>query len=166
MKRILILFLSIILITGCATEQKEEKKDQKQEEKVGYTIELAGQKIMVGDDFSNIKENLGSDYERQEVESCAFEGMDTIYTYDDYEIYNYHDADKEKIYTITLLNDNITTSEGVKVGNTISDVVNTYGKDYNDAMGAYSYTKGDTILTFIFENDTVISIEYKLNVES
>lgn len=161
MKKIAITLAILLTIVGCG-EKKETKKETPKE---GYSITINGKNLMVGDEFSLSKEALGENYEFQEVESCAFEGKDNIYTYADYEIYGYHDKDVEKIYTITLLTDKISTKEGIKLGSTKEEVVDTYGQDYEDAIGAYTYSKGDTLLTFIFEENEVVSIEYKLNVE-
>lgn len=164
MKKILFLLLCVLCLTACGGENAKEKQ-KVVDDRVGYSLTIEDYKIMVGDDFSSIKGELGENYEFQEVPSCAFEGMDKIYTFSDYEIYNYIDGDVEKIYTITLLNDNISTAEGVKIGSTIDDVVSKYGVDYKDAIGAYTYAKGKTLLTFIFDNNSVISIEYKLDIE-
>lgn len=161
MKKFLIIFTVLILVTGCGnTSSKDTKK-----ESTGYEINIKGKDISVGSEFSIIKDLLGEDFEYQEIESCAFEGKDSIYTYDNLEIYNYHDKDIEKIYTITLLDDTISTKEGIKIGSTIVEMKKTYGHDYEETIGAYVYTKDNTILTFITEDDIVTSIEYKLNID-
>ena len=163
MRKFLLLLLCVFCITGCGNEKENGKN--KIQEKEDYFFNVMDKKVFVGDDYSLIKEQLGNNYEFQEVPSCAFVGMDKIYTFDDYEFYNYVDNGVEKIYTITLLNDNVTTNEGIKIGSSVSEVVSTYGNGYTDAIGAYTYAKGDTLLTFIFNDDKVISIEYKLNIE-
>lgn len=166
MKKVLVLMLGILLLTGCGASNADENKAKAREtDRVGYSITLNGVEMMVGDEFSKVSSKLGKDYQYQEVETCAFEGMDKIYTYPDYEIYNYHEDGVEKIYTITLSTENVATDEGIRVGDTISDVISKYGDDYEDVAGAYTYTKGDTLLTFIFDEEAVTSIEYKIQLE-
>jgi hypothetical protein len=163
MRKFLLLLLCIFCITGCGPEKENEKN--KIHEKEDYFITVMDKKVFVGDDYSLIKTQLGNNYEIQEVPSCAFEGMDKIYTFDNYEFYIYVVNGIEKIYTITLLSDQVSTNDGIKIGSSVSDVVSKYGNGYTDAIGAYTYTKGDTLLTFIFDGDKVVSIEYKLNIE-
>ena len=164
MKKFLILILSLVLITGCGAEKVKDNNNENND-RVGYSITIEGTKIMVGDEFSKISSKLGKDYEYQEVETCAFEGMDKIYSYSDYEIYNYHEKGVEKIYTITLLNENVSTDEGITIGSTVEEVVDTYGDNYEDVAGSYVFQKGDTILTFIFDDGVVTSIEFKIELE-
>ena len=74
MKKFLVLIFCILCITGCGSNEVDEKKTSN--ERVGYFITIDGNKLMVGDNYDLIKNSLGSNYEYQEVPSCAFEGMD------------------------------------------------------------------------------------------
>ena len=160
MKKIVFILIVLLLMTGC-----EEKKEQEFPSDNNYAISIEGVDVKVGEEFQKVQSHLGEDFTTQKAKSCAFEGEDHIYTYPDYEIYNYVENDVEKIYTITLLTDKVSTKEGIHLGSTKEEVEETYGNDYEDSYGAYVYSKGNTVLTFIFEEEKVISIEYKLNQE-
>ena len=57
------------------------------------------------------------------------------------------------------------TEEGIKISDTVDDMLEAYGDDYeNPVENSYVYTKGDVNLTFIVENDVITSIEYTLIV--
>ncbi len=159
MKKIGLFLISILLLTGCGAKKEQEEALET------YVFHVGDIDIEVGEEFQKVQDALGKDFTTQTVKSCAFEGEDYIYTYPDYEIYNYVDSSTQKIYTITLLTDKVSTKEGIHLGNTKEEVVQTYGNQYEDAYGAYVYTKGNTILTFIFEENEIVSIEYKLNQE-
>lgn len=45
----------------------------------------------------------------------------------------------------------------------IGDAIKIYGDDYQKDDNKYTYTKGNTDLIFITDNDIINSIEYRLN---
>ncbi|MCD8375982.1 MAG: hypothetical protein LUD69_03485 [Oscillospiraceae bacterium] len=96
------------------------------------------------------------------VESCAVEGTDNVYTYDAFEVTAYDDGSGEVIYSIYLTDPNITTAEGLALGDDLNRVTELYGSDYAENDTAVVYTKGDTQLSIILQDEVVISIEYLL----
>ncbi len=96
------------------------------------------------------------------VESCAVEGMDNVYTYDTFEVTAYDDGSGEVIYSIYLTDPNVTTAEGLALGDDLSRVTELYGSDYAENDTAVVYTRGDTQLSIILQDEVVISIEYLL----
>lgn len=100
-----------------------------------------------------------------EVPSCAIEGMDIVYNYGAYEVTAFNDGTGETIYSIYLIDPNVTTPEGVALGDTVETVVAALGEDYTEDGTAYTYTSGDTILFVLFEEGSVAGIEYRLNVQ-
>ena len=67
------------------------------------------------------------------------------------------------VYSIYLTGDNIKTSEGISLYDEIADAIKIYGNDYQKDDNKYTYTKGNTDLIFITDNDIINSIEYRLN---
>lgn len=100
-----------------------------------------------------------------EVPSCAIEGMDIVYNYGAYEVTAFNDGTGETIYSIYLIDPNLTTPEGVALGDDVETVVAALGDNYVEDGTAYTYTSGDTILFVLFEEGSVASIEYRLNVQ-
>ena len=108
--------------------------------------------------------DLGEPNDYYEVQSCAFDGMDKIYTFDNYEVHTYPDNGTDKVLSIYFLNDQVSTTEGVKIGDSLSSMLEVYGDGYEQLDTQYTYSKGLTQLRFIVENDVITSIEYNYNV--
>ena len=87
------------------------------------------------------------------------------YTYENYEITTYPDGEKERIYSNYFLNEEITTTEGVKVSDDFNKMKSTYGQQYENQGNQYTYKKGKTNLEFIVENDVITSIQYTYTAE-
>lgn len=100
-----------------------------------------------------------------EVPSCAIEGTDNVYNYETYEITAYDDGTGEVIYSIYFLDPNLTTPEGLALADGLDKVVELYGADYVDNAGELVYTRGNTTLRLIVQNDVVVSIEYRMITE-
>lgn len=126
-----------------------------------YYFEADGVKIVCGEAFDAAALPAVEPYE---VPSCAFEGMDVIYTYEAFEVTAYRDNGGETVYSVYLLDPNVTTPEGLALGDDAARVTELYGSDYTENGGELTYQKGDTLLIVILQNDTVFSIEYRLAV--
>lgn len=100
-----------------------------------------------------------------EVPSCAIEGTDNVYSYDAFELTAYNDGTGEVIYSIYLLDPNVITEEGLYLGDDRATVESLYGTDYVETDGELVYTKGETELRIILEEDLAASIEYRMVTE-
>ena len=96
------------------------------------------------------------------VPSCALEGTDNVYSYGNPEITAFNDGTGEFIYSVYLLDDSLSTPEGVKIGHTQAQVIALYGNAFQDNGGEYLYTRGDVVLSLLFQDGTVTAIEYLL----
>ena len=100
-----------------------------------------------------------------QVPSCAIEGTDDVYSYDAFELTAYNDGTGPVIYSIYLLDPNVTTEEGLYLGDDRATVESIYGTDYADNDGELVYTRGATELRIILEEDLAASIEYRMVTE-
>ena len=96
------------------------------------------------------------------VPSCALEGTDNVYNYDSFEVTAFNEGKGEFIYSIYFIDPNLTTPQGLALGDTLDKVVDLYGSDYTQEDTAYIYESAGTQLIIIFENDSIISIEYRM----
>lgn len=96
------------------------------------------------------------------VPSCAFEGEDTVYSFGTYEVTTYGGTGTEVIYSIYLLDPNITTPEGLALGDDLTKVHQLYGTDGIVNGRELVYTRGQTLLVLILQDEVVISIEYRM----
>ena len=131
-------------------------------EKQGYYFEYKGIKIGVNDDAAPILEALGEPMYYFEAPSCAYEGMDRIYSYSGFEFTTFTEDDKEYIASIVFLDDTVTTREGITLNATLEDIEKAYGSKYEKLFNQYSYSDGNCVLSFIVENNAVVSVEYAL----
>ncbi len=101
----------------------------------------------------------GSSY--YEAASCAFEGeMDKTYGYGSFQIVTYPTDGEDWISYIQLLDDTISTPEGVTIGDSADEVIAAYGEDYTESGSMMVYEADDMQLCFLISGGEVSSIQY------
>ncbi|MDE7221264.1 MAG: hypothetical protein K2O45_16880 [Oscillospiraceae bacterium] len=136
---------------GPAPQTKAESK---------YVLAYQGCALPANADFAPLLAYLGDPANYFEAESCAFEGLDKTYTYDGVEIVTYPDGDVDRISSVRILTNAVSTPEGITIGSTPEDVTAAYGEEY-DAIGQqYTYEDGDCLLSVLFQDGKAISVEY------
>jgi len=147
-----------------ATKQTEKNNTSTQPNLTGYIFQAQGVSgmvsISVDMDAEPVIQSLGEADSYFEAPSCAFQGIDKMYTYSHFEIDTYPDGDTDKISMILFLDDLVSTAEGVCIGMTKEDMEKAYGTDYEVSNGFYRYTKDNMKLSFIIEDGEIRSIEY------
>ena len=148
--------------TAAATEVTETQAAQEAAAvAVGnYTFDANGVELVPGDPFDpGVLPEANSVYE---VPSCAIEGTDNLYNYGAFELTAFDDGEKELIYSILLTDPNITTTEGLALGDDVQKMMSIYGEGYTQQGNAYVYTGDAELLYIIAQNDKVASIEYRM----
>ena len=110
--------------------------------------------------FAPLLEVLGEPENYFEAASCAFDGLDKTYTYSGMEIITYPDEDVDYISSIRLLDNSVSTPEGITIGSSQEDVVAAYGTEFSESGTQYSYEDGDTLLNILFQDGVAVSVEY------
>ncbi len=157
---LLFIVLLMMIVVGCENNKSSKELD---DENV-YSFQYEKMNILLGDTFT--REKYGDELEYSETTTCAFEDMDRTYIYEHYAIDTYTLNEEERILSIYFLDSNVTTTEGISLGDSLEKVEEVYGKDYQKNDNLYTYEKGKTNLKFIVENDVVTSIEYTYDVEN
>ncbi len=152
-KLLLTIMIAILLTTGCGKKEKEENVKN-----TAYTFVYEDKEFILGDVFTEDKYGKAIDY--SEVASCAFEGLDKTYTYEHFVVTTYPSGNTDKIMSIYFNDSEISTTEGIKIGDSINDLTTKYGNEYEEEDNLYTYTLGKTHIKFIHENDIITSIEY------
>ena len=129
-----------------------------------FVFEYKGIRISPDMNTNEFLADLGEPLHYYEVKSCAFEGMDKIYTYTSFEISTYPNGANDLVSSIYFKDDTVTTQEGAYLGMAKADVLALYGSNYTESAGAYIYSKGGMELHFIFDGETLASIEYVTTV--
>ena len=99
------------------------------------------------------------------VPSCALEGTDNVYNYETFEVTAYNEGKGEFIYSIYFIDPNLTTPEGLAIGDDLAKAVSIYGEGYTQTDASVVYTKGQTQLILILQEGTIVSIEYRMVTE-
>lgn len=128
--------------------------------KKGYVFSHQGTTVAVDQNMAEVLKGLGEASSYFEAPSCAFEGMDKVYTYNGFVIDTYPQGDQDFVSAISLTDDVVTTAEGVYNGCSLADVTAAYGTNYTEEGGMVVYRKDGMKLCFIVQDDTVTSIQY------
>lgn len=174
--------LSLSILAGCGSSEapaasnaapaesqsqssSTEIKDNTPVADPGYVYTQDGVEVAVKALMEPITAAWGEPDKYFESESCAFQGMDKVYTYGSVVISTYPENDKDYVLTIELKDDTITTAEGIYIGSSKADVTATYGVATQETDVALVYDKGDCQLTFFFEDDCVTNITYAAKMD-
>ena len=149
---------------GNVGEEKEsEASDQgnRKEEEGAFNFLYEGVTLTPGEifDSSALEGYAGV----SEVPSCAFDGSDRVYNYELFELTAYIGEDGERVYSIYFIDPNLPTTEGLCLGDSVEDMKALYGEGYEQNGTAYVYTRGDSLLSVVTQNEVVIGIEYRLD---
>lgn len=125
-----------------------------------YTFVYKGTNIAMKAEAAPICEALGDAKSYTEETSCAFDGLDKNYTYTSFIMTTYPDGDKDRVNSVTLLDDTVSTADGICVGDPKEKVEEVYGADCFNGVNAYIMIEGDSQLTIILDGDKVSSIQY------
>ncbi len=126
----------------------------------GYTVKVKGTEVALDAKMAPLAETLGEPTKYFESESCAFQGLDKVYTYGGVVISTYPMDEVDYVLSVELKDDTVSTAEGVSIGDSLSKVTEKYGDPTETLPTAVSYTKGGVKLSFFLENDAVTSITY------
>ena len=130
------------------------------EETKGYVFNYDGMDISVDADVAPIIDKLGEPNNYFESPSCAAEGIGKLYTYNDFEIQTYPDGDIDRILYVLFKTDNVATAEGIDLSSDRESIVEAYGQATEEGTGSMKYEKDGMNLVFIFDGESLISIEY------
>lgn len=173
MKKILslILVLSLALcLAACGGEEPAETTAPSTPEvqtpvDPGYTFRVGETEIVMHANAAPVLEALGEPVSYTEEASCAFTGLDKTYYYGSYYLTTYPTGEEDFIYSLWLVDDSLSTPEGIYIGATQAQVEAAYGAEGYNGSNAYVMTKGASTLTIILDNGTVSSIQYDAVVE-
>lgn len=130
----------------------------------GYAFIANGVTVAIDAEAGSITEQLGEPNSYFETESCAFEGLDKIYTYSGFELDTYPKDGRDYISAVVLTDDTVSTPEGIAIGDSMEKVKEAYPGEYTEICSMLKFEKDNMTLTFVIQEEEVISIEYRTNV--
>lgn len=129
----------------------------------GYVFRYKGVDICMDAEAAPIVEAIGEEPTYYEAVSCAFEGLDKIYTYSGFELDTYPVEDVDYVLGVLFRDDSVATAEGVAIGDSLEKMEEAYGTDYTQEEGMLVYEKDGMKLKFLVKDDVITSIEYAAN---
>lgn len=130
----------------------------------GYVFVFQDTEVKIDADAAGIIAQLGEPLSYFEAPSCAFQGLDKIYTYNGFEMDTYPLEDKDYVSAIIFKDDSVVTAEGVGIGDSMEKMEQAYGSDGTKEDGVVVYSRGNMKLCFILEGNEIISVEYRTKV--
>lgn len=86
-----------------------------------------------------ITKAFGDGYQYSEGMSCAYDGMDKIFTYPELDVYTRPDGDKDIVIELCSYGSDVTSSAGIKIGSSGDDVKKAYGEPDSETSRLMSY---------------------------
>lgn len=130
----------------------------------GYVFVFQETEVKIDADASEIIAQLGEPLSYFEAPSCAFQGLDKIYTYNGFEMDTYPVEDKDYVSAIIFKDDSVATAEGVGIGDSMEKMEQSYGSDSTKEDGVVVYSRDGMKLCFILKDNEIISVEYRTMV--
>ncbi len=108
---------------------------------------------------------LGEPLSFTSEESCAFDGEDKTYYYGSFYLQTYPMGNQDFVYCLWLVDDTVSTEEGIYIGATQALVEKAYGAQWYNGRNAFNILTGDCNLLILLEDGVVTSIQYLAQVD-
>ncbi|MBQ7335469.1 MAG: hypothetical protein IJW92_03215 [Clostridia bacterium] len=150
-------FCVAILLAMVACDSGENSDHAKD-----YLFSHNGITVAINAEAEPILTALGTPNAYDESPSCAFEGLDKVYSYAGFRIQTYPLNGKDYIYMVYIEDDSVAlTQEGIRVGDSRATVIEAYGEADTATSTALIYRgKGMTLEFLLTANGTVSTIKY------
>lgn len=177
MKKLISILLAVVIVlcfAGCTVTDNPKVTESKGQNggnepvQDSFSCTYNGVTIALHAPAADILAGLGEADSYSESTSCAFEGLDKIYTYGSLNLQTYPIGDKDYIYGWWFEDDvdeDAQTPEGIRIGSAQADVDAAYGTENFDGDNTYTLTKGSGKLTIILKDGAVKSIQYAIIAE-
>lgn len=128
--------------------------------KDGYYMVVKNVRVDLDAPMAPIAEKLGEPTKYYESESCAYQGLDKVYTYGGVIIRTYPQDGVDYVLSVQLKDDSVLTPEGVGIGDDAAKVKEVYGEPTSTTDVAMRYAKGDVILDIFITDGSVSDVTY------
>ena len=143
-----------------------------EKENLGFTLEYSGFLIYMDQNMNDVLTALGEPLGIFEAPSCAFDGIDRIFSYPGIQIHTYPVGDEDFVHTISIRDDSVliksdnyfSSTSHFHLGSSWDTVRSIFGSDYHQDFDMFTFTRGNTTLAFLVEEDIVTAITYGLTV--
>ena len=168
MKKLICMVLAIVMTLAlCACGDNGDattttKKPAADSNPKGYLFTYNGKQFGLNMKMTDVQAKIGAETKKNTSDSCAFGGTDTTYYYDSIRITTSDDKGYEWVYEIYLLDDLVSTEEGISVGSTAAQVTAKYGQSEGGSDSLLVYAKDGMKLKFSMKDGKVAAILYTM----
>ena len=159
MKKLFAILVALVLCLSAGYAETEEAV----EETYLFIVEAVSGaetvsvEIGVDQDFAPVLALIGEPVGYFESVSCAFQGMDKVYTYPSFVVNTYPQDGADMVASIYLMDDMFTTAEGAYIGMHMDEVKAIYGEPTSAAESSISFGKGGCMLSFLCDADGYVN---------
>lgn len=147
------------------TTAPSEGTETEPSQEPGFIFVINGTEIAMKANAAPIIAALGEPISYTEQTSCAFTGLDKTYYFGSFYMDTYPVEDQDFVYGLWLVDDTVTTAEGLYIGASQSQVESIYGNSGFNGSNAYIMEKNGSRLTIILTDGLVSSIQYDAIIE-
>ncbi len=143
LKRVSLLFVLIVMLLVAASCGESDTETSAGVE-AGFSADdlylmIDGEKYTCDTNINDIIAVFGEDYEYSEAISCAYDGMDKTFMYENVEFYTYPQGEEDFVLEIYCVGGEVSTSKGVEIGTSRDTVIELYGDGYEDTGYILTY---------------------------
>jgi len=142
-----------------------EEPAPEQDNNKGFTLDYRDFTLYMDQNMEDVIAGMGEPLEVFEAPSCAFDGIDRIFRYPDFQIHTYPLNDEDFVHTISIKTDNITIYGGIYIGSSFDDVIAVYGENFEQDFSMFTFTRDRTTLAFYVEDGIAREITFGLIME-
>jgi hypothetical protein len=155
---IVAIMLSAVFFASCGTSEETETAEFAQND---MYLSIGDTGISVEENIESIVSVLGEPTDYSEAPSCAFDGMDKIYTYPGITFYTYPSDEEDYVLEIVLDDETYQTLKGAQVGMSLDEITAIYGEGYESNGNYIMYYANETEYMYCYMNgETVTSIGF------
>ena len=154
-----ITFIIVIIVLVIFIPRNAFKPKEKRVEITQYYLTYNNVDIKLNTDFNNYMATLGAynDYRSNDGDVPG-----NIYYFDQFQVETYYLDNVERIKSILFTSEDIYTNEGLGLGDSEKYITQTYNQPTMYRNNVYYYELNNTSLSFIVDNNKIISIEYTI----
>ena len=122
-----------VLLCACGSDDKALKTED-------LSMTVDGKTVSADASVQSMLESFGDAYEMAEAVSCVYSGMERTYAYDGLILYTYPGDDGQEHLMEAYADKDAQTSRGVKIGDSLKEVEESYGSDYTRAGDVVTFS--------------------------
>lgn len=158
---LVLMFATVLGFVGCKEEgDYEEVGTAGSESQTSFEFIYNGKSINIGEKWSSAKDKLGDFNSTFVAESCAYQGTDRYYYYEDFEVMTSEIDGVELLTDIFIEKENVAAVNDVCVGMSLADMAMKMGPADKTTENNYIYYGDKVNVQINTRDDKVISIEY------